>query len=107
MLDTPEDAKSLDTLSTPLGADLRARHAPDLLRIRFEKCAVQLFSEPIDEELLQGVFPSFWEHCTFQIANSDFDGAPQAQVQQRVLGERDRIVEKAPQVINPRLTRAQ
>src|SRR5271165_7273916 len=107
MLEGPGNAKALDTLRAPLGADRGARNAPDLFGIGLEKCVVELFAEAIDEELLQSVFLFFGKGCALHVADADLEGAPRAEVHQRAFAERDGIVEKAAQIVNARFAVAQ
>src|SRR5262249_20737410 len=46
--------KAFDALLAPFGADLRARNAPNLFRVRLKESPIQLPPETIDEEVFQG-----------------------------------------------------
>ena len=65
------DREPLDPLCSPLGADLSARHAPDLLRVRLEEGPVQLPAEAVDEELLEGSLVADREENRAEVGDSD------------------------------------
>src|SRR5690606_17457918 len=48
-----EDGEAFDALCAPVGGDLVARHAPDLLGIRLEEGVVEFAAEPVDDEILE------------------------------------------------------
>ena len=94
------DRKALNALGSPLGTDPVARHAPDLLRVGLEKCAVQFPAETVHKELLQGFLLFDGKQGTPNVAHPDLEGAPQAKLEQRVLAERNRVIEETAQIVN-------
>ena len=55
------EREAFDTLSAPFSADLAARHAPDLFRVRAKECNIQFLAEAIDEEIFERVLLAAWK----------------------------------------------
>jgi hypothetical protein len=93
-------------MRTPFGAYLMAWHAPHLLGIRFVKHHVQLFAEPVDQEILQRMLLMLRQERRTQIAESATKGTGQAHLLQRVGGQANGIVKEVVQQVNAALARA-
>jgi hypothetical protein len=93
-------------MCTPFGAYLMAWHAPHLLGIRFVKHHVQLFAEPVDQEILQRTLLTLRQERRTQIAEPTTKSTGQAHLLQRVGGQENRIVKEAAHEINAAFARA-
>ena len=100
------NGEALDALCAPLGADLVAGHAPDLLGVGLEERQIELASEAVDEKLLQVLHLANGKHQGAQVAEADAHGAGRAEVAQRRLAELDGIVEELAQEVDARLAGA-
>src|SRR5271157_3423111 len=94
------EREALDALRAPFGADLVARHAPDLFGIRLEKCEVKLLAKPVDDEIFQGFFFALGQQRRAQITDAATKGADKAQISEGRRGQADGIVEEAAQKID-------
>src|SRR5271157_37784 len=100
------EREALDALRAPFGADLVARHAPDLLGIRLEKRQVKLLAKPVDDEIFQGFLFALWHQRRAQITESATEGAGKAQISEGCRGQAAGIVEEAAQKIDAALALA-
>ena len=96
------DGEALHPLRAPLGGDLRARHAPDLLRVVLEERQVQPLAEAIDEEVLEGRLVGARHQSSLQVAGANLPGADEPEVAQRARAQLQRVVEELPPVIDAR-----
>ena len=99
------DRQPLDPLRSPLRADLVARHTPNFLRIRLEERQIKFPSEPVNKKLFKIPHRLDREHRPVNVAASDAHRLPRTELAQRVRSQLDRITEKLPKKINPRLAR--
>ena len=74
-----EEGQALDPLGGPLGADLRGRHAPDLLGVGLEEEVEEALAEAVGDPLLEGVLaalrldlrPEVGEHAARQLDRAE------------------------------------
>ena len=100
------ERKPFDALRAPFGADLVARHAPDLLCVRLEKCQVELLAEAVDDEIFERALLALWQQRRAQITDAAANGADQAHIPECAGGQADGIVEEAAQKIDAALALA-
>ena len=103
VLQGAEDRQALDPLRSPLGTDGRTAFAPDLLRIRLEKRAIQLAAEAVDEELFQVLLRPERKEGRAKVTETDLHHPQQAEFLDRVQAQRDGIVEEPAEEIDAAL----
>ena len=105
--DGSEQREAADALGAPLGADLGAGDAPKLFGVALEEGLVELAPEAVDEEVLQAAFRADGAEAGAEIAGGDGEGAARAKLPQRCRREVERIGEKAAEVVDAALPRAE
>src|ERR1017187_248563 len=100
------ERQALDALGAPLGADLIARHAPDLFGIRLEEDQIQLLAKPVDNKVLERALLALRQDNRAHVTQSTLDRADQPHASERSRAQTNGIVEEPAQKINPALARA-
>src|SRR5215469_1762082 len=91
---TERDA--FDSLRSPLCANFIARHAPDFLRVAFEKCQIQVAAEPVDEKVLERPLRLDGPRRGHNVADPRAGGSYQTKLAKRSEVQRERVFEKLP-----------
>jgi hypothetical protein len=94
----------LDALRGPLGLQLRAGDAPDLLGVGLEEGQEEAPPEAVGHPLLEGVLDLAGEHRPAQVAEADQDALDEAEAHQRVQ-RLERVVEELLLVVDAREAR--
>ena len=92
-------AEPLDPLRGPFGANLGARDAPHLFRVRLEEDLEEPLPEPVRDPLLEVFLDGIRLEVPADVAGYAQERIPEAEAQQGVLGLQ-RIVEILPAVVN-------
>ena len=100
-LDRLLQVEVLDALARPLGADLRAGHAPHLLGVGLEEDLVEAAAEPVDHPVLEGALVADGSEPRRRVAHADAGGLERPQAEQRV-DRPERVVEEAAAVVDAR-----
>ena len=106
MFERGGEREALDALRAPLGGDLVAGRAPDLLGVALEEGEVELAAEAVDEEVFEGLFFADGAHARGDVADADARHAHRAEVRDGRAAELDGVVEKFAQIVDAALARA-
>jgi hypothetical protein len=88
------ERKALDALRSPLGRDLVAGRAPDLLGVALEERKVELAAEAIDEEVFEALLFLDGPNAAHHVADTDLRHPHRAEIRDGVARELDRVVEE-------------
>src|SRR5689334_12295864 len=100
------DRKPLDSLRAPLRGDLRARHAPDFLRVILEERAIQPVAEAVHEEILERHLRAAREEPRLDVARAHGGRVRQPEIAEGRETHLEWIVEELAPVVDARETRS-
>src|SRR6185312_16910455 len=99
------DGQALDALCSPLGRNLRARYAPDLLRVVLEEGAVQTIPEAVYEEVLECGLGFARRKPCLHVARADRCAVGESEIRQGTQAELQWIIEKPSPIEDARESR--
>ena len=106
MLHRGSQAQPLNPLRPPLRRNLLTRRPPHLLRVALEERQVKLPPKPINQKILKTLLRRNLLHPRDHITRPYLERPHQPKVLQRLRRQRNRIIKKPPQIINPALPRS-